>query len=350
MAATPRTFVATILAVVVAIVAFGVAAMIPSLFAAFLAAVAVGVAPGFFWARLLVPTRDLYVRLAFSVALSFALVPAFAVFLAKVFGSGVTLPIAVAAPSLVFVAGLAASIAFGRAENEKDVPLSKVSAPLSGYALALFVPAVGMALLAFFGIVPAAPTLLPIAISSSPSPPRHTPSRHDARTTSFHPPASRAERWTRLRPPVSRAERWTRLRPPAGRGERQTGLRPPARQSPVNRPPMGRERTTELLLEKPRPPVGRSPVSRGEKLAEVRSVELRPPMSHPPAGRGGMTPGMGRLHGRDRGMRCARPASGSSEPCFSRSCSGLFCSGIISGSHSTTGRISGAEIYIRTPS
>ncbi len=144
--------------------ASGVAAMIPTMFAAFAAAVAVGVAPGFFWARLLVPTRDLYIRIAFSAALSLALVPAFAALLTKTLGSSVTFAIAVAAPSLVFLTGLAASLLFGKAEVGKNAPASGKVAPMSGYALALFAPAVGLALLAFFGVAPANSTLLPIAI------------------------------------------------------------------------------------------------------------------------------------------------------------------------------------------
>ncbi|HSL01015.1 MAG TPA: hypothetical protein VK869_11810, partial [Rubrobacteraceae bacterium] len=87
--------------------------MLPELIRALPAAVAVGVLPGWFWARVLWPARDPAERLAYSVAFSFALVPASALLLARLLGSGVTLLVAIASVLVVFVGGLGAYLRFG---------------------------------------------------------------------------------------------------------------------------------------------------------------------------------------------------------------------------------------------
>src|ERR671915_2072230 len=80
------------------------------------AAVLVGIVPGWFWAKLLGASADLYERVTYSVALSLALVPAVALIPAQLFGTGVTLAVAVASPLLVLLGGLAAYVRFGPAK------------------------------------------------------------------------------------------------------------------------------------------------------------------------------------------------------------------------------------------
>src|SRR5712691_326555 len=70
---------------------------------AFLGALAAGVFPGYFWARFLCPASGLGERLAYSIVLSMASVPAIALMLARIAGTGITLWVAVA--SVVIVAG-----------------------------------------------------------------------------------------------------------------------------------------------------------------------------------------------------------------------------------------------------
>ena len=80
------------------------------------AAALVGVVPGWFWARLLSTPADLYEHVTYSVALSLALVPAVALIPAQLFGTGVTLAVAVASPLLVFLGGLTAYLRYGPAK------------------------------------------------------------------------------------------------------------------------------------------------------------------------------------------------------------------------------------------
>ena len=107
------------------------------------AAVLVGVAPGWFWAKLFGVSADLYERATYSVALSLALVPAVALIPAQLFGTGVTLAVAVASPLFVFLVGLAAYLKFGPAKVSEG-PL--VLAPVRLNALALVPVVVGLAL------------------------------------------------------------------------------------------------------------------------------------------------------------------------------------------------------------
>jgi hypothetical protein len=85
------------------------------------------VLPGWFWSGLLVPVAkgrtDLAERLAYSTGLSLALVPAVALVPARLFGLGVTLPVAVASPLLVLVSGALLRWRFGPAED-RDKPAS----------------------------------------------------------------------------------------------------------------------------------------------------------------------------------------------------------------------------------
>ena len=61
-------------------------------------AVAIGTLPGYLWARCLSPASDLFELLAYSTALSMALVPATAILQARVFGTGITTYIAAVSP------------------------------------------------------------------------------------------------------------------------------------------------------------------------------------------------------------------------------------------------------------
>ncbi len=107
------------------------------------AAVLVGIAPGWFWAKLLGASADLYERVTYSVALSLALVPAVALIPAQLFGTGVTLAVAVASPLFVFLVELTAYLKFGPAKASEE-PL--VLAPVQLNAFALVPVVVGLAL------------------------------------------------------------------------------------------------------------------------------------------------------------------------------------------------------------
>ncbi|HEV2094692.1 MAG TPA: DUF6541 family protein [Rubrobacter sp.] len=80
-------------------------------------ALLVGLVPGYFWARCLAATDDLAERLAYALALSVTLVPAVALVLASVLGTGVTTAVSVVSVALVFFAGLAARLLFGPAKG-----------------------------------------------------------------------------------------------------------------------------------------------------------------------------------------------------------------------------------------
>ena len=75
--------------------------MVLDLVRAALAAAAAGVLPGYFWAVVLRPTGGLAERLTYSTVLSMASVPAVALTLARLAGSGITLWIALGSVALV---------------------------------------------------------------------------------------------------------------------------------------------------------------------------------------------------------------------------------------------------------
>lgn len=109
----------------------------PALIPALLTAVLTGVAPGYFWAACLRGRTGLTERISFSIGLSVTLVPAMALLLTHLFGTGVTRAIAVISVLAVFVLGLAAYLRFGPATAPGDAPLSTPSAPPGFRALAL---------------------------------------------------------------------------------------------------------------------------------------------------------------------------------------------------------------------
>jgi hypothetical protein len=118
---------------------------------ALLAAAVAGVLPGWFWARALCATADRAERLTYSVALSMALVPACALTQTALFGTGVTLPIAVSSVLLVLLGGLAALWRFGPAAGKGD-PLFSPPMPPGVPALVLIPAAFGIALWAATGM------------------------------------------------------------------------------------------------------------------------------------------------------------------------------------------------------
>ena len=79
--------------------------MFADLLRGLLAAVAAGVLPGYFWAVVLSPRADLAERLTWSSVLSVASVPVFAVVLARLAGTGVTLWVALGSVALVAGSG-----------------------------------------------------------------------------------------------------------------------------------------------------------------------------------------------------------------------------------------------------
>lgn len=137
--------------------------MLPDLTRALLAALAAGVLPGWFWAGCLWPAHGRAGRVACSMALSMVLVPTVALLAAYLLGTGVTLTVAVISVLVVFLGGLAAHLAFGRAKTLEE-PLHPGPAPLGAPALLLLVPAFGLALAAYFGILDGTRSMLPIAV------------------------------------------------------------------------------------------------------------------------------------------------------------------------------------------
>jgi hypothetical protein len=137
---------------------------------ALLAALVVAVAPGWFWACLLRASGDYAERLTYSAALSMALVPAVALIPTRLLGMGVTFPVSVACGLVVFLTGLGAYLRFGAAKGSDQpifpAPASAISAP----ALALLVPAFGLALGVMIGAIPGVPVGLRVTSAVDPGP------------------------------------------------------------------------------------------------------------------------------------------------------------------------------------
>ena len=108
--------------------------------------------PGWFWTRLLDASADRAEQVAYSVALAITLVPTAALVLSRLLGTGVTLAVAVAAPLLVFLAGLLAYLWFGPAKGP-DAPLAPLPAPPRTPALVALTAALALAVVAFFDLV-----------------------------------------------------------------------------------------------------------------------------------------------------------------------------------------------------
>ena len=134
--------------------------MLLDLIGAASAALLVGFVPGWFWARCLCAPADGAERIAYTVALSMALVPAVALIPAKLFD--VTLAVAASSALLVFFAGLLAYVRFGPAEAKEALSVPG-SGPLGMPALVVLVPAFGLALWTGFQTVPGNRDALPVA-------------------------------------------------------------------------------------------------------------------------------------------------------------------------------------------
>jgi hypothetical protein len=94
--------------------------MLVDLIRAFCAAVVAVALPGYFWAVFLRPTCGLAERLAYSSAMSMAVVPVVALVLARIAHSGITLWIAIASVGIVLGSGLLAVIIKGAARGSAD--------------------------------------------------------------------------------------------------------------------------------------------------------------------------------------------------------------------------------------
>ena len=136
--------------------------MLLDLTAALSAALLVGFAPGWFWARCLCAPSGLAGRLAYTVALSMALVPAVALVPARLLG--VTSAVAVSSALLVFLTGLLAYAVFGSARKEGEASATPEPGPLNMLVLVVLVPAFGLALWAGLQTVPGGRTALPATL------------------------------------------------------------------------------------------------------------------------------------------------------------------------------------------
>ena len=112
--------------------------MFADLLRGLLAAVAAGVLPGYFWAVVLSPRADLAERLTWSSVLSVASVPVFAVVLARLAGTGVTLWVALGSVALVAGSGALAVAVRGpaRAPSGPVLPRPPVIGDSRVFALA----------------------------------------------------------------------------------------------------------------------------------------------------------------------------------------------------------------------
>jgi hypothetical protein len=137
---------------------------------ALLAAFVVAVAPGWFWAGLLRASGDRAERVVYSAALSMALVPVVALVPVYLLGTGVTLVVALISPPVVFFSGLAAYLRFGQAKGSDEPLAPPPASPLGAPALALLVPAFGLAVGVMIGAVPGEPVVPPITAAFVPGP------------------------------------------------------------------------------------------------------------------------------------------------------------------------------------
>jgi hypothetical protein len=127
-------------------------------------AILLGTVPGYFWAKCLSPPADRVELLAYSTALSMALVPTAALLQARIFGTGVTLPIAAVSAAAVFAMGIAAYLRLGPACDIQSSPLFPPSAPLGVYALVPLLGVFGLMLGAAFGLVSGVRYAVPVAL------------------------------------------------------------------------------------------------------------------------------------------------------------------------------------------
>jgi hypothetical protein len=129
-----------------------VATLIANLARALPAALIAGVLPGYFWAVFVRRTDGLGERLTYSAAVSLASVPAVALVLARILGTGVTLGIAIATVVIVAGSGAAACRIWGVAGGSAAPALPRPRAITDGRVLALIIAAIGLALAVSLGV------------------------------------------------------------------------------------------------------------------------------------------------------------------------------------------------------
>lgn len=128
------------------------------LFSAFL----IGVLPGYFWARCLFDASDAVARIAYSIGLSMALVPAVALVPARLLAQGVTLSATIASALIVFVAGVAACLILGT-EKDADGAVARPAQPPGLVTLVPLVGALSLAVASSLGVVEPSWAVLPTA-------------------------------------------------------------------------------------------------------------------------------------------------------------------------------------------
>jgi hypothetical protein len=126
---------------------------------ALIAALVVAVAPGWFWAGLLLASEDHVERVVHSAALSMALVPVAALVPVDLLQTGVTLAVASTSAPVVFLSGLAAYLHFGPAKGSSEPLVPLLASPPSAPTLALLLPTFGLAIGFLIGAVPGDPVL-----------------------------------------------------------------------------------------------------------------------------------------------------------------------------------------------
>jgi len=119
---------------------------------ALLGALAAGTVPGYFWAGFLRPAGGLGERLAYSAAISMASVPVLAVALARLFGTGVTLWVAIVSIAVVLGSGALALVLRGAPDEPSCPALPRPAAVRDLPTLALIVVAFGLALASALGV------------------------------------------------------------------------------------------------------------------------------------------------------------------------------------------------------
>ncbi len=126
--------------------------MLAELARALLGALAAGVLPGYFWAGFLRPAGGLGERLAYSAAISMASVPVLAVVQARLFGTGVTLWVAIASIVVVLASGAVAVVLRGPPGEPGDPVLPRPAAIGDWRTLALIAAGFGLALASALGL------------------------------------------------------------------------------------------------------------------------------------------------------------------------------------------------------
>jgi hypothetical protein len=117
-----------------------------------LASVLAGVLPGYFWAGFVRRTDGLAERIAYSAAISMATVPAIAVLLARLAGTGVSLLIALASVAAVAGSGALACRIWGQAGGSAAPALPRPRAVRDPRVLALLIVGLALALAVSLGL------------------------------------------------------------------------------------------------------------------------------------------------------------------------------------------------------